>query len=104
MIQGNIHVHTADMWAAVMRQQYLRNPSADENNIVFVFAQKMHQLYEHRACSLHTFCCVIPARYHVISLLTIPALSHPSAILPLPPRLCLCSPSGQDKAAKAKQF
>src|SRR3972149_6445883 len=104
MIQCNIHVHSADMGAAVMRHQHLRNPSTDENNVIFVFTQKMHQLYEHRTCSLHAFCCIIPARYHVISLLTIPALSHLSATLPLLPRLCLCNSSGQDKSAKAKRF
>jgi hypothetical protein len=72
MVQSNINVHASDMRAGVMGQQDLRNPAAYKNNIIFVSAQKMDQLYKDRTCSLDSFGCVIPSSYHIIvSLLTI---------------------------------
>jgi len=71
MVQSNVHIHASDMGAAVMRQQDFRYPAAYEHDILFVFAQKMDELYKHRTGCLDSFGRIIPAGYHVtLSLLT----------------------------------
>jgi hypothetical protein len=47
-------------------QQDFRNPAAYEHDIIFVFAQKMDELYKHRTGGLDSFGRIISAGYHII--------------------------------------
>jgi hypothetical protein len=70
MIQGEVHVDAADVQCWARRQDELRNPPADDHDVVTVFAQQVYEFQQNRPRRLNLIGGVIAKGQRHVGLIT----------------------------------